>query len=136
MTTNQQFLDRAAYRLGYIEYGASLDATDAADGLNAFNEMMHSWKYSSKDFNWFTQDTLGDTAPIPKWAEAGVIANLGMALSELFSVMPPGQLVAAAREGEKLISRTMITQGMDNADMSHLPQGQGQGYRRDIENDT
>lgn len=136
MATNQQVIDRALYELGYHEYGASADATDSADALDAFNAMMHEWKFASKDFNWFTQDTLGDTAPIPKWAEKGVISNLAMRLATVFNIAPSQQLFNDARDSDKLITRTLISQGLDNADMSHLPYGDGRRQRYDIERDS
>lgn len=137
MATNQQIVDRAAYELGYIEYGASLDAVDAADALTAFNSMMHQWKQRSMDFNWFTQDTLGDTAPVPKWAESSVISNLAMKLATVFTVSPSQQLYDDARIGRRTIGNTLINEALESADMRHLPQGSGRyNNRYDIGSDS
>ena len=136
MATNQNLLDRASYELGYIEYGASLDATDSAEALNVFNAMMHEWGVSSKDFNWFTQDTLGDTAPVPDWAESGVISNLAVLLGARFNVMVSNETAHKAKTGANVITRTLINQTLDNADMSHLPIGQGRYSRYDIVTDN
>lgn len=136
MPTNQQIIDRALYELGFHEYGASADSTDSGDALDALNDLMHEWKYSSKDFNWFTQDTLSDTAPLPKWAVKGVISSLGLRLATKFNITPSAQLYADAKEGEKVIARTLINLGLDNADMSHMPMGEGRRQYYDIEQDT
>ena len=133
--TNQELIDQALQALGYIEYGASADATDSADALDVANQMLHAWKYASKDLNWGTQVTLGDTAPIPDWAEEAVINNLGLKCATRFNVAPTAMLIADAREGAKLIERTLINQALDNVDNRHLHQGAGQRARYDIETD-
>lgn len=136
MATNQQVIDRALYKLGYLEYGAAADATDAGDALNVFNDMMHEWKQRSMDFNWFTQDTLGDTAPIPKWALNGVISNLAVRLGSEFNVAVTGELAQESVIGKRTIANTLINLGLETTDMSHLPQGSGVSSRYDINTDS
>ncbi|MCP5020010.1 MAG: hypothetical protein GY938_32695 [Ketobacter sp.] len=132
MSTNQELIDQALSELGYHGEGASASTAASADALAALNNLMHEWKYQSRDLNWFTQDTLDDTAPVPKWALKGVISCLGMRLSTVFDITPTGQLVADARDGKKAITRTLININLVGADMRHLPQ---QG-RYNIESDT
>lgn len=136
MSTNQQTIDRALYELGYQEYGASADATDSGDALNAFNDMMHKWKHQSRDFNWFTQDTLADTTPLPKWAQGAVQTCLAMRLSTVFNVNPSGQLVMDEREAKTFLTNTLINLNLETTDMSHLPMGSGVSGRYDINSDT
>lgn len=136
MATNQEAIDRALYELGFHEYGASADATDSADALAALNAMMHEWTNRSMDFNWFTQDTLGDTLPIPVWAESGVISNLALKLGAVFNIEPTRSCVLKAKTGRRTIGNTLITQGLDNADMTHLPMGEGREARYSIETDS
>ena len=136
MATNQQTVDRAAYELGYIEYGASLDATDAGDALNAFNDMMHEWKYRDMDFNWFTQDTLSDVAPVPAWASSGVISNLAVRLGAIFNVAISPETVEKARVGKRTIGNTLMSQSLGNTDMTNLPLGERVGTRYQIESDS
>lgn len=133
MSTNQNILDAAAYELGYIDYGASLDATDSATALSTYNDMMHEWGEGSKDFNWFTQDTLADDSPIPKWAESGIKSNLAVRLGAVFVVSVTAETAKKARDGEKVINRTLINLRLTGADMSHLPGGMN-SHR--IETDT
>lgn len=136
MATNQQTIDRALYELGYQEYGASADATDSGDALNAFNDMMHRWKYQSRDFNWFTQDTLADTTPLPKWAQGAVQTCLAMRLSTVFNVAPSRQLVVDENTARRFIGNTLINLNLENTDMSHMPQGTGVTGRYDINSDS
>ena len=134
MSTNQQIIDRALYDLGYLEYGASADATDSADALNDLNVMMAAKEREEWEFNWFPQDTLGDTCPIPRWAEKGVVGNLAIELSGTFNIAPTAQTVKKAADGERVILNTMINLKLEGADMSHLPQGENLRY--DIETDA
>lgn len=130
--TNQELLDYAAYELGYIEYGASLDATDAADALATLNDMMAEWEINDKYMDWFPQDTLGDTAPIPAWASSGVKSSLAMRLGAVFNVAPSQALALKADIGERTIANHVINTDLTGSDMSHL----GHSGRWDIETDV
>jgi hypothetical protein len=136
MATNQNLIDIAAGKLGVVEAGDSCNATDSATMLGVLNRMMHEWKFRSMDFNWFTQDTLGDTAPIPAWAEEGVIANLAVRAATDFRVKVSAELASESMVGKQTIATTLISQTLDNADMSHLPLGQGRLNRNSIETDS
>ena len=129
MSTNQQIVDRAAYELGYIEYGKNLDATDGADAMADLNAMMAEWRVSDKDLNWFSQDTLSETCPIPDWAERGVISNLAVSLGAVFNVAVSNETAIKASNGSNVIARTLINHNLEQADMSHLPQGEGRAGR-------
>ena len=124
--TNQELIDRALNELGYHEAGATADATDSADALTVANNMLHSWKYSGKDFNWFTQDTLSDVAPLPIWAHSSVITRLARRLATTFNIIPSQQLIVDAENANSHMSRTMLVLGLTGSDMSHLPQGSSQ----------
>lgn len=133
MATNQDIVDRAGYELGMIASGESLSTTDSTDALNALNDMMHEWAETDKDFNWFTQDTIGDTAPIPKWAQSGIISNLAVRLGAVFSIAISRELAVKADYGDQVITARLINMKLKNTDMSHLPQG---NWRYNIETDA
>ncbi len=78
MSTNQQIIDLALAKIDVIEGGETADSTDSATALGVLNRMLHEWAERSMNLNWFTQDTLGDTAPLPGWAEEAVISNLAV----------------------------------------------------------
>ena len=122
MATNQNLIDLALGKLGVIEAGTSGNATDSTTVLGVLNRMMHEWGQRSMDFNWFTQDTLTDTAPVPKWAERGVIANLAFEAASDFRVPVSGELGREATEGRRTIGNTLINGALEGMDMSHLPQ--------------
>ena len=131
MSTNQQIINRALYELGSLEYGATADATDSADALNDLNVMMAAKELESWDLNWFPQDDLTETCPVPRWAEKGVVANLALECGGTFNIMPTAQTVRKAEDGERVILNTCINAKLEGADMSHLHQGEN--IRFDIE---
>ena len=135
MATNQQVIDRAAFEITFIESGEAVGGTDVTDALDAFNDMIHEWKHASKDFNWFTQDTLGDDAPIPAWALSGVISNLAIRMTAVYTVKVPPECVAKAHTGIVTITNRMINDNLEGADMSHMAFGDGRSQRRNIETD-
>ena len=134
--TNQELINLALGKIGVIEAGESANATDSSTALGVLNRMMAEWRERSMDFNWFTQDTLGDTVPIPKWAEEGVIANMAKRAATDFRVPLTAELIDEADKGRRTIGNTLITQSLDNTDMSHLPQGTGRYSLYDIETDS
>ena len=134
MSTNQQVVDRAAQELGYIEYGAALDATDGADAMRDLNNMMAGWAVSDRDLNFFPQDTLSEVCPLPPWAEGSVISALAISLGAVFNVEPSRSTYTKGRDGEKLVTRTLINLNLKPADMRHMPQGRVSG--RNILTDT
>lgn len=136
MSTNQATIDVALGKIGVIEAGESANATDSATTLGILNRMMEQWSQRSMDFNWFTQDTLTDTLPVPKWAEGAIIANLAVNAASDFRVTVTAEVGKEATEGIRTIGNTLINGNLENMDMSHLPQGSGRYSRYDIETDT
>jgi len=118
--TNQQVIDKALGELEIVEAGDSADATDSADAMTVLNQMMAAWGVSDMDFNFFPQDTLSDTCPIPEWSEEGVISNLAVKLSVPFNAVVSQMLFEKAREGRNLIGRTFINLNLEGSDMTHL----------------
>jgi len=132
--TNQELIDRALEKIGVVEKGASGSASESADALLELNEMMEEWRVSAADLNWFTQDTLSDTTPIPPWADSGIVFNLAVRCGPVFRAPVPGDTVEGARLGKELIIRTLFNLNLRSADMTNLPQGVG--TRRSILTDA
>ena len=123
MSTNQEIIDSALQELGVIEAGDSANATDSATVLNTLNNMMESWEADDKDFNWFPQDTLSDTAPLPRWALEGVISNLAIMVAPNFRSPVTADLARKADKGERTILTRLINLKLEGSDMSHLGAG-------------
>jgi hypothetical protein len=136
MATNQEIIDLALAKIDVIEAGETANATDSATALGVLNRMMAEWRERSMDLNWFTQDTLGDDAPVPEWAEEAVIANLAVRAASDFTAMVTPGVMGEAMTGRRTIGNTLISQTLDNADMSHMPYGSGRQSRYNIETDS
>lgn len=130
--TNQELINLALIKLRVIEAGVDASATDSATTLGVLNRMMAEWRQRSMDVNWFAQDSLTDTAPLPDYAEEGVAANLAVRAASDFSAVVTQQTYDEARDGKRTIANTLININLDNADMSHLPQGEGKYSDYDI----
>lgn len=125
MITVQAVIDKALGDLGVIEYSDTADATDSADALVDLNGMMAEWKVSSMDLDYFPQDDLTATMPIPDWAESAVKSNLAIKCSTTFRTLVPQNVYDEARDGKNLVVRTLLNLNLGQADMRHLPQGEG-----------
>ncbi len=121
--TNQQLIDRAFIEDGIIEAGDAANSTDSADALDTLNEMMAVWAVSDRDIGWFTQDTLGDTAPMPLWAEQGIISSFGLELTIPFRVALPPQVRTDMESRKETVTRTLMNLALEPTDMTDLPQG-------------
>jgi len=127
VSTNQQIIDRALIEIDVIEAGESANATDSASSLADFNNMMAQWRESGRDLNWFPQDTLSETCPIPDWSETGVISGLAISLAAVFSAKVTPEVAVKAKTGVNMITRTLFNLNLKQADMTHLPQGRDYG---------
>jgi len=127
VSTNQQIIDRALIEASIIESGQSGNAQDSADSMTELNGMMFEWRESGRDINWFSQDTLSETCPIPDWSERGIVSNLAVSLCSVFRVPISRDLGDKARKGLEAITRTLFNLNLEQADMSHLPQGRDSG---------
>ena len=126
MSTIQKTIDRAFGELGIVEGGDAVGATDAAEAMVLLNQMMAEWKHSGRDFNFFPQDDLTATLPIPDWAEAGIVSNLAVKCGPAFRAPVTADLSVKAADGMQVLTRTLMNQNMVPANMEHLPQGTGQ----------
>jgi len=133
--TNQALIDQALGQLGIVESSDAASATDSADAMTYLNQMMAEWKVSGKDLDFFSQDDLTDTCPIPAWAEHAVMSNLARYVAPLFRVPLPPEVAVLAAQGDNVISRTLFNLNLEQADMRHLPQGDGR-YGRNILTDS
>ncbi len=130
---NQAVIDQALGELGVLEAGSSANAIDSASALTTLNQMMSAWAQNDKDFNWFAQDDLSATCPIPDWAEEGLVSNLAIKLSAPFRSPVTIELAAKAAEGEETIVRALINYSIEPIN-ANLPYGTGQTASSDIIN--
>jgi len=137
MTTNRVIYQDAMEKIGVLEEGGTASSAQDTTGLNELNRMMNEWRIRDIDLNWFTQDTAADTAPLPNWAESGVIANLAVRLASEYRVPVTPALADAANTGLQAIKTVLMNVELEEGqDMSHMNQGLGIRSRYDIVNDV
>lgn len=134
--TNQELIDRALIAANVIGAGEAGNATDSADALEMLNEMMSQWGQGAADLNWFTQDTLAETVPVPIWARSAVITNLAIAWCDEANTPAPPGLERKADKALMALKRILINRRLENTDMTHLPMGTGRTGIYDIEADN
>ena len=123
--TVQEFINQSLYNLGYLEKGEVADATDSADALRVMNQMMAEWEYSGKDLNWFPQDDLTATMPIPVWAERAAMTGLALDLAGEFDVVPTQSLYMKHDKAKQTLTNRLINTALNPSRMDHLPRGSG-----------
>jgi len=123
MSTNNEIINKALQELAIVASGEAATAQDAADTLDILNSMMAEWEELDVNFNWFTQDTLSATSPIPKWAESGVISNLAVYAAPQLRAPLNDAIAIKADRGFKAISTVLINQKIQGIDLYHVPLG-------------
>jgi len=123
--TVQELIDQALYNLGYLEKGESADATDSADALRVLNQLLAEWEWAGKDLNWFSQDDLTATMPIPVWAERAAMTGLAIDLAGEFDVVPTQALYTKFDESRQTLTNRLMNTALNPSRMDHLPRGSG-----------
>lgn len=138
MTTNVTLIGDALKLLGVIGETQTPSPEQGALGLRVANRMLESWTEDLIELGWFEQTLTTDDAPLPKWAELGVVSKLAQALRPYYpaSTLEPWVL-DDTMNGFQVIQRNMLREQLRGADMSHMAQGTGHvGAGYDITTDT
>jgi hypothetical protein len=138
MATNIALITDALRLLGVIAEAESPSAEQGSHALGRLNRMLEQWTEDEIDLGWYEQtDTTAD-APIPKWAERGVISKLAQ---DLRATYPSASLEASVLDdnlnGFGTIQRQSVLSNREPADLSHMPAGSGRyGAGYNISDDT
>jgi hypothetical protein len=128
--TNIELITKALLKLGIINESETPSAEQATDALDELNQMLEEWEESSINLGWSEQTSTSATAPLPPYAESGVILQLALALSPSYggaaSVTPA--LIKQADESMRMIERKAAIKVISEADSRNLPVAEGQ-YR-------
>lgn len=135
MSTNRNIVEWALQEIYVLGENNTASDKQVRDGLDALNRMMAQWETEDKDLGWPPQDTPGDTAPIPWWAEEAVITHLAIRIAPTYNMPIPAALGIRASTSESSLARHCINLKLEKANMSHLPQG-ARHYRYNIETDS
>lgn len=137
MATNLELITDALREINVINEVQTPTGEQGEQSLRKLNRMMEMWKDDDIDVGWFAQSDTTDTAPVPDWAEMAVVLALSVRLAPQYGATLSSETVAALNSALNIVRRKSIKEKMDNADMSHMPIGQGHfDSRYDIQNDT
>lgn len=130
MATNNALITDALRLLGVIGETESPSGEQGAHALGRLNRMMEQWTENDISLGWFEQSVTTDDAPIPKWAELGVVSKLAQ---NLHATYPSASLAPwvhdDSQNGYGTIARRCMLDRMKPASLAHLPQGEGSGPR-------
>lgn len=134
MATNIDLITAAYRLLGVIGENEAPSAEQGANALGPLNRMIEAWTEDDIELGWYEQTVTTDTAPLPKWAEKGVISMLAQ---ELRMMYPSSSLDPAVMDDSKngfgMILRKAVIDAMEPADMSHMPAGSGRTGASDFD---
>lgn len=124
--TNLELITAALREIGVIHEVETPSPEQASHALGKLNRMIEAWTEEDIELGWFEQTSLSDTAPVPKWAEKGVVSKLALELHTNY----PSALVSATlqddgKNGFGTILRKCIVEKVQPADMSHMHPGSG-----------
>lgn len=135
MATNLEVIGDALRELNVISEIDVPSAEQGAHGLRKLNEMMDEWAENDIELEYFTQDDPTEDCPLQAYALNGVKANLAVAIAPTYGASVSPELALKASNGYDTILRRSINSKLQPADMSHMPVGEGQTWRSNIETD-
>lgn len=126
MTTNVALITDSLRLLGVISELETPSANQGTHALGRLNRMIESWTEIGIDLGWYKQSSTTGTAPIPEWAEKGVISKLAQ---DLFATYPSSSLAPWVlndqENGYSIILRKSMLKQLKPADMRQMPMGEG-----------
>ena len=137
MATTLEVIEDALREINVLAENDTASPEQGEYGRRTLNRMMALWREDSIDLGYFSQPNTSNDCPIPEYSETAVIAGLAIVLAPKYGATVSNELVAVANSAIASVRRKLISESLDNTDMSHLPRGQGHyhnGY--DILTDT
>lgn len=129
-------INAALREINVLSETDTASAEQGSDAVDKLNRMMSIWKSDSIDVGYFSLANTNGDCPIPEYAELAVINGLAITLAPRYGASASPELVAVTDSAISSLRRKLISEGLTNTDMSHLPRGQGhynRGY--DISSD-
>jgi hypothetical protein len=126
VTTNVQLIGDSLRLLGVIAETESPSAEQGAHALRVLNRMLEEWTERGINLGWFEQTSTTATAPLPAWAEAGVVSKLAQKLNATYpSAQLAPQVFDDSQNGYGTIARKCMVESMKPANMDTSPLGEG-----------
>jgi hypothetical protein len=134
--TNLEMVTSALRMLGVLDANETANSEDGAVGLEQLNDFFSLLLADSIDLGFTTQDDLADTFPLDDTTAAQIKPLLAIHLHTFFpSSVVPNTLPLRADAAMSQLRRTAVLANMEEADLRHIPLGEGNRARSDIIND-
>jgi hypothetical protein len=131
MSTNREVVTDALREIHVLDSDETASTEDANLALRELNRMMALMVSDGIDLGFPPQDSLADDFPLDSTAEAQVIPLLAVRLLKHFqSANPSPSLLSDAETAKTQLQRGAVLANMEEADMRHIPLGEG--YRRGL----
>jgi len=130
-------IEDALRDINVIQETESASAEQGSYCLRRLNQMMATLKESDVDVGYFAQKNTTGDCPIPDWAELAITNLLSVAVAPKYGATVSQELDAMISNTATTLKRKMISEKLDNADLTHMPIGQGHlGRGYDIQRDS
>lgn len=123
--TNAQIIGDALREINVISEIGAISSEQGSYGLRKLNQMMEVWRENGIDVGYFAQTSTTATCPIPDWAEGAVTASLAVMCAPKYGASVSAEMALVADQALTMVQRKAINEGLRNADMTHMPIGQG-----------
>jgi len=130
---NLDLITDALRELGVLDRYRSPVPEDASLALRKLNALMSNMEGDGIDLGYFPQTDVNDELPLDDDAAAAVLPIFAIALKINFpSAQIPPELSAWAGSNMQRLLRNAVLLNAQEASMSNLPRGEGQGWRGNI----
>lgn len=138
MSTNRQVVTDALREIHVLDSDeTTASPEDAALALREMNRMMALLVADGIDLGFPPQNDLADDFPLDATTEAQIIPLLAQRLLKHFQgATPSPSLIEDADTAKKQLQRAAVLANMEEADMRHIPLGEGYCDRSSILTDS
>ena len=136
-TTVLDLINRALREINVIAETEDASAEQGTQCLAKLNNMLDVWEEDGIVLGWFEQSSTSEDSPLPLSAELAVTSNLAIVCASQYGATVSTELATVADDTYTRLLNKAIRESLDNADMSHMPEGAGHyGNRYDINTDV
>lgn len=131
---NIELIADALREIGVLDAAATApNSEDGALGLRKLNALMSGLEDDGIDLGYFRQTDVNDELPLEDSDADTVLPLLAMTLSINFpAAQIPPTLPALAADNMRRLLRNAVLQNAQEASMTNLPRGEGQGCNSNI----
>lgn len=123
-------INDALREINVISEVQTASAEQGAYALRKLNQMMELWKENDIDFGWYKLPDTNGVVPIPDWAEVAVTLTLARDCAPKYGASLSLESASVGANAYNVVLRKSISEKIDNADMTHMPEGAGHNRAR------